>query len=109
MRKFFISYKIFFYLTFQNFLSHVQKILFSRRHVRMLPVWQKTDVWGVKKWLSHDFIRRKTHFFHRKTHFFHRKTHFFRRTPDVFCVEWRFSPHFLFCHNAGFCPRNVSV
>lgn len=70
---------------------------------------KKKDVRGVKNRLSHDFLRRRTIFFRRKTHFFCRKTHSFRRRTDVSGVERKFSPHFLFCHNAGFCHNNVSV
>lgn len=101
MRFFFRSVPKYF-LERANFFLDVRKIFFPHRYVRMLPVWQKKDVRGVKKRLPHTFFRCKTIFFRRRTRFF-------RRTPDVFDVERRFSPHFLFCHNAGFCHNNVPV
>lgn len=101
MRFFFRSVPKYF-LERANFFLDVRKIFSPHRYVRVLPVWQKKDVRGVKKRLSHDF-------FLRRTIFFRRRTRFFRRTPDVFDVERRFSPHFLFCHNAGFCLREVPV
>lgn len=116
VRKILFLYKIFFFFTFQIFflerekifldvrffLLNVLKILFPHRHARMQHVWQKKDVWGVKKRLSHDFLRHRTIFFRRRTHSFRRRT-------DVFDVERRFFLHFLFCHNAGFCHNNVTV